>query len=192
MLAAGTDKEGPGPLVSTLAGKSAGTFPIPITIVPGNLDDAALASPGLMLGRGTPKSTGIFEPSSRHERRIRCSSRPKPRPIRRSLKFLPGRDGARHRHRRVSATPSEAEELAARRAAVRRRRRRRRLPRRRFRHRDQDRTASGRTSSRPMLGAIMEHFMSGMPVLARRAGGDRRRRVLLRGRRRDRRRRSRS
>jgi nucleotide-binding universal stress UspA family protein len=44
VLAAGTDKEGPGPLVSMLAGKSAGTFPIPITIVPGNLDDAALAS----------------------------------------------------------------------------------------------------------------------------------------------------
>ena len=30
------DSQGPGPLVSSLA-KSAGTFPIPITIVPGNL-----------------------------------------------------------------------------------------------------------------------------------------------------------
>ncbi len=37
-LGASTDAKGPGPLVSTLAaGKAAGTFPIPITIVPGNL-----------------------------------------------------------------------------------------------------------------------------------------------------------
>lgn len=38
VLAAGTSNEGPGPLVSTLA-KSAGTFPIPIAIVPGHLSD---------------------------------------------------------------------------------------------------------------------------------------------------------
>ncbi len=44
MLAAGTDKEGPGPLVTALAGKAAGTFPIPITIVPGHLDDEAIAA----------------------------------------------------------------------------------------------------------------------------------------------------
>ncbi len=44
VLAAGTEKEGPGPLVSALAGKAAATFPIPITIVPGHLDDAAIAS----------------------------------------------------------------------------------------------------------------------------------------------------
>ena len=38
MLGAATDAKGPGPLVSSLAaGKSAGGFPIPITIVPGNL-----------------------------------------------------------------------------------------------------------------------------------------------------------
>ena len=43
VLAAATDKEGPGPLVSALAGKAAGTFPVPITIVPGNLDDAAIS-----------------------------------------------------------------------------------------------------------------------------------------------------
>jgi nucleotide-binding universal stress UspA family protein len=42
VLAAGTDKKGPGPLVSQLAGKQAGTFPIPITIVPGNLSDAEI------------------------------------------------------------------------------------------------------------------------------------------------------
>ncbi len=42
VLAAGTSKEGPGPLVSSIAGKSAGSFPIPTTIVPGNLDDDAL------------------------------------------------------------------------------------------------------------------------------------------------------
>ncbi len=38
VLGASTDPKGPGPLVSTLAvGKAAGAFPIPITIVPGNL-----------------------------------------------------------------------------------------------------------------------------------------------------------
>lgn len=44
VLAAGTEKEGPGPLVSALAGKASATFPIPITIVPGHLDDAAIAA----------------------------------------------------------------------------------------------------------------------------------------------------
>ncbi|MBZ6077082.1 universal stress protein [Microvirga puerhi] len=39
VLAAGTGKEGPGPLVSTLAGKAASTFPVPIVIVPGSLTD---------------------------------------------------------------------------------------------------------------------------------------------------------
>jgi nucleotide-binding universal stress UspA family protein len=38
VLAAGTGKEGPGPLVSHLA-KNAGTFPIPVAIVPGHLSD---------------------------------------------------------------------------------------------------------------------------------------------------------
>jgi nucleotide-binding universal stress UspA family protein len=38
VLAAGTAKEGPGPLVSSLA-KTAGAFPIPIAIVPGHLSD---------------------------------------------------------------------------------------------------------------------------------------------------------
>ncbi len=38
VLGAATDAKGPGPLVSSLAaGKLAGTFPIPIAIVPGNL-----------------------------------------------------------------------------------------------------------------------------------------------------------
>jgi len=38
VLGASTDPAGPGPLVSSLAaGAKAGTFPIPITIVPGNL-----------------------------------------------------------------------------------------------------------------------------------------------------------
>lgn len=38
VLGAATDAKGPGPLVSSLAaGKTAGTFPIPINIVPGNL-----------------------------------------------------------------------------------------------------------------------------------------------------------
>jgi nucleotide-binding universal stress UspA family protein len=38
VLAAGTSNEGPGPLVTSLA-KSAGTFPIPVAIVPGHLSD---------------------------------------------------------------------------------------------------------------------------------------------------------
>ena len=38
VLGASTDPRGPGPLVASLAaGRHAGTFPIPITIVPGNL-----------------------------------------------------------------------------------------------------------------------------------------------------------
>lgn len=38
VLGAGTDKKkGPGPLVSAIAGKMSGAFPIPITIVPGGL-----------------------------------------------------------------------------------------------------------------------------------------------------------
>lgn len=37
VLGAGTDKKGPGPLVTSLAGKMAGQFPVPITVVPGNL-----------------------------------------------------------------------------------------------------------------------------------------------------------
>ncbi|MEP1932346.1 MAG: universal stress protein [Roseibium sp.] len=44
VLAASTGSEGPGPLVSSIAGKSAGTFPIPVTIVPGNLDDDSIAA----------------------------------------------------------------------------------------------------------------------------------------------------
>jgi len=39
VLAAGTAKEGPGPLVSSLAGKAASSFPVPVVIVPGNLTD---------------------------------------------------------------------------------------------------------------------------------------------------------
>lgn len=37
-LAAGTGKDGPGPLIGNL-GKSAATFPIPVAIVPGDLED---------------------------------------------------------------------------------------------------------------------------------------------------------
>ena len=40
-LAAGTGTEGPGPLVSNM-GKTAGTFPIPVAIVPGHLSDEDL------------------------------------------------------------------------------------------------------------------------------------------------------
>ena len=41
VLAAGTGKEGPGPLVASL-GKTAGDFPIPVAIVPGHLGDEDL------------------------------------------------------------------------------------------------------------------------------------------------------
>jgi hypothetical protein len=44
VLAAGTGKDGPGPLVSTIAHRSSGTFPVPITVVPGALDEAAIAA----------------------------------------------------------------------------------------------------------------------------------------------------
>ena len=43
VLAAATGKEGPGPLVTSLA-KTAGEFPIPVAIVPGHLSDADLDS----------------------------------------------------------------------------------------------------------------------------------------------------
>ena len=43
VLAAGTGKEGPGPLVSGL-GSTAGDFPIPVAIVPGHLTDQELDS----------------------------------------------------------------------------------------------------------------------------------------------------
>jgi nucleotide-binding universal stress UspA family protein len=39
VLAAGTGSEGPGPLVTMLAGPAAGTFPVPVAIVPGHLAD---------------------------------------------------------------------------------------------------------------------------------------------------------
>jgi nucleotide-binding universal stress UspA family protein len=42
VLGAGTDKKGPGPLVSSIAGKLSGDFPIPITVVPGTLTPAQI------------------------------------------------------------------------------------------------------------------------------------------------------
>ncbi|HEY6830871.1 MAG TPA: universal stress protein [Pseudolabrys sp.] len=41
VLAAGTSKDGPGPLITSIA-KTAGTFPIPVAIVPGHLSNADL------------------------------------------------------------------------------------------------------------------------------------------------------
>lgn len=43
VLAAGNSKEGPGPLVSSIAGKTA-TFPIPVTVVPNSLSDEEIES----------------------------------------------------------------------------------------------------------------------------------------------------
>lgn len=42
VLAAGTGREGPGPLVSLLATQGSGNFPIPVTIVPGDMTDAEI------------------------------------------------------------------------------------------------------------------------------------------------------
>lgn len=39
VLAASASSEGPGPLISTVVNKSAGTFPIPVVIVPGEMSD---------------------------------------------------------------------------------------------------------------------------------------------------------
>lgn len=43
VLAAGSGKEGPGPLVSAIAGRNA-AFPIPVTVVPQNLSDEDVES----------------------------------------------------------------------------------------------------------------------------------------------------
>ena len=43
VLAAGNAKEGPGPLVSSIAGKGA-AFPIPVTVVPHSLSDEEIES----------------------------------------------------------------------------------------------------------------------------------------------------
>lgn len=43
-LAAGTGKEGPGPLISSIVSRASGSFPIPITIVPGSLSDEEIQS----------------------------------------------------------------------------------------------------------------------------------------------------
>ena len=42
VLASGLASSGPGPLVSGIAGKLSGTFPVPIVIVPGDLADEAI------------------------------------------------------------------------------------------------------------------------------------------------------
>lgn len=42
VLGAGTSPEGPGPLVSSFAGQLAGSLPIPVTVVPGNLTIAEI------------------------------------------------------------------------------------------------------------------------------------------------------
>ena len=42
VLAAGESSEGPGPLVTAIAGRGSGTFPVPITIVPGTLTEEQL------------------------------------------------------------------------------------------------------------------------------------------------------
>jgi len=43
VLGAATDKKGPGPLITALT-KAAGTLPIPMTIVPGDMSKERLAA----------------------------------------------------------------------------------------------------------------------------------------------------
>jgi hypothetical protein len=42
VLASGTGREGPGPLVSLVAQQAQLAYPIPVTIVPGGLSDEAI------------------------------------------------------------------------------------------------------------------------------------------------------
>jgi nucleotide-binding universal stress UspA family protein len=42
VLGAGTSKEGPGPLVTAVAGPGSAGYKIPVTVVPGNLSDEAI------------------------------------------------------------------------------------------------------------------------------------------------------
>ena len=44
VLAAGTSKEGPGPLVSVISGPAANAYPTPVTVVPGSLTDDQIDS----------------------------------------------------------------------------------------------------------------------------------------------------
>lgn len=44
VLAAAIGSDGPGPLVSSIAGRNAGSFPVPVVIVPGGLSDAEIAA----------------------------------------------------------------------------------------------------------------------------------------------------
>lgn len=44
VLAASTSPDGPGPLITAIAGKMAGRFPIPVALVPGHLTDEEIAA----------------------------------------------------------------------------------------------------------------------------------------------------
>jgi nucleotide-binding universal stress UspA family protein len=44
VLAAATGKDGPGPLISSLVARGSGSFAVPITVVPGGLDEAAISA----------------------------------------------------------------------------------------------------------------------------------------------------
>lgn len=44
VLAAATGSDGPGPLVSSIAGRTAGSFPVPVVIVPGALSEAEITA----------------------------------------------------------------------------------------------------------------------------------------------------
>ncbi|ACA17785.1 UspA domain protein [Methylobacterium sp. 4-46] len=44
VLAAATGTDGPGPLVASIAGRAAGSFPVPVVIVPGALTEAEITA----------------------------------------------------------------------------------------------------------------------------------------------------
>jgi nucleotide-binding universal stress UspA family protein len=58
VLAAGNDNDGFGPLVTHIA-KAAGTFPIPIAIVPGHLKDEDIEASSRRTGPGKPEITRL-------------------------------------------------------------------------------------------------------------------------------------
>ena len=91
-----------------------------------------------------------------------------------TLKFLPGKEVLREGTADFRDADSAARRLAAGRPAVRHSRRHRRVLRLRFHHRDQGRRPDWQHLKPAILGAIMEHFMSGAPVMAADGTGCRR------------------
>ena len=206
VLAANPGAEGPGPLITMMA-QAAGSFPIPVTIVPGDLSDADIDALVLSIVRQADAACGTADlrplivrlpsPSAKGTSRaglepatpektmfIQTEATPNPA----TLKFIPGR----------TVLDSGTMEFANREAAARSP-----LAERLFGvpgvtgvFYGSDFVTVTKDDSdwqhlKPaILGAIMEHYMSGAPLLADGSAGSdearrRGRRVLQRGRRRD-------